>query len=44
VPHQDEHLPEQIEADVHQFGFGPQRLLFQGRIGTTDQNPTFDDL
>src|SRR6476469_9988112 len=37
LPHQDEHLPDQIEAYVHQAGLEFQRRLFQGLIEKADQ-------
>jgi hypothetical protein len=35
---QDEHLPEQIEACVHQVGLEMQRRLFKALIEKADQN------
>jgi hypothetical protein len=37
MPHQDEHLPDQIEADVDQAGLELQRQLFQVLIEKADQ-------
>jgi hypothetical protein len=37
MPHQDEHLPDQIEAFVHQAGLEVQRRLFQALIEKADQ-------
>ncbi len=37
MPHQDEHLPDQIEADVHQAGLEVQRRLFRALIEKADQ-------
>jgi Uncharacterised protein family (UPF0236) len=37
MPHQDEHLPDQIEAYVHQAGLKIQRRLFQVLIEKADQ-------
>jgi hypothetical protein len=37
MPHQDEHLPDQIEAYVHQAGLEFQRRLFQVLIEKADQ-------
>ena len=37
MPHQDEHLPDQIEAYVHQAGLEVQRRLFQVLIEKADQ-------
>jgi hypothetical protein len=37
MPHQDEHLPDQIEAYVHQAGLQFQRRLFQVLIEKADQ-------
>ena len=37
MPHQDEHLPDQIEAYVHQAGLEVQRRLFQILIEKADQ-------
>ncbi len=37
MPQQDEHLPDQIEAFVHQAGFTVQRRLFQVLIEKADQ-------
>ena len=37
LPHQDEHLPDQIEAYVHQAGLEFQRRLFQVLIEKADQ-------
>jgi Uncharacterised protein family (UPF0236) len=37
LPDQDEHLPDQIEAFVHQAGLEVQRRLFQALIETADQ-------
>jgi hypothetical protein len=37
MPHQDEHLPDQIEAFVHQAGLELQRRLFQVLIEKADQ-------
>ncbi len=36
-PHQDEHLPDRIEAGVHQAGLAVQRRLFQVLIEKADQ-------
>src|SRR4051794_4995411 len=36
LPHQDEHLPDQIEAFVHQAGLELQRRLFQVLIEKAD--------
>ena len=36
MPHQDEHLPDQIEAFVHQAGLELQRRLFQVLIEKAD--------
>jgi Uncharacterised protein family (UPF0236) len=36
MPHQDEHLPDQIEAHVHQAGLELQRRLFQILIEKAD--------
>ncbi len=36
MPHQDEHLPDQIEASVHQAGLELQRRLFQVLIEKAD--------
>ena len=36
MPHQDEHLPDQIEAYVHQAGLEVQRRLFQVLIEKAD--------
>ena len=36
LPHQDEHLPDQIEAYVHQVGLEVQRRLFQVLIEKAD--------
>src|SRR5215208_6688428 len=36
LPHQDEHLPDQIEAYVHQAGLELQRRLFQVLIEKAD--------
>jgi hypothetical protein len=36
IPHQDEHLPDQIEACVHQAGLELQRRLFQVLIEKAD--------
>src|SRR4051795_1668924 len=36
MPHQDEHLPDQIEAFVHQAGLQLQRRLFQVLIEKAD--------
>src|SRR4051795_13430118 len=36
MPHQDEHLPDQIEAFVHQAGLEVQRRLFQVLIEKAD--------
>jgi hypothetical protein len=36
MPHQDEHLPDQIEAAVHQAGLELQRRLFQVLIEKAD--------
>jgi hypothetical protein len=38
IPPQDEHLPEQIEACVHQVGLEMQRRLFKALIEKADQN------
>ena len=37
LPDQDEHLPDQIEAFVHQAGLEVQRRLFQILIEKADQ-------
>jgi hypothetical protein len=37
MPHQDEHLPDQIEAFVHQTGLEVQRRLFRALIEKADQ-------
>jgi uncharacterized protein UPF0236 len=37
LPPQDEHLPDQIEAHVHQAGLQVQRVLFQALIEKADQ-------
>jgi hypothetical protein len=37
LPHQDEHLPDQIEAFVHQAGLEVQRRLFRALIEKADQ-------
>jgi hypothetical protein len=37
MPHQDEHLPDQIEAFAHQAGLELQRRLFQVLIEKADQ-------
>jgi hypothetical protein len=37
MPDQDEHLPDQIEASVHQAGLEVQRRLFQALIEKADQ-------
>ena len=37
LPDQDEHLPDQIEAYVHQAGLEVQRRLFQVLIEKADQ-------
>ena len=37
MPHQDEHLPDQIEAFVHQAGLELQRRLFRVLIEKADQ-------
>ena len=37
LPDQDEHLPDQIEAFVHQAGLEVQRRLFQALIEKADQ-------
>ena len=37
MPRQDEHLPDQIEAYVHQAGLEVQRRLFQVLIEKADQ-------
>jgi hypothetical protein len=37
IPPQDEHLPDQIEAFVHQAGLDVQRRLFQALIEKADQ-------
>jgi hypothetical protein len=37
LPHQDEHLPDQIEAFVHQAGLEIQRRLFRALIERADQ-------
>ncbi len=36
MPHQDEHLPDQIEAHVHQAGLEVQRQLFRALIEKAD--------
>jgi uncharacterized protein UPF0236 len=38
IPQQDEHLPDQIEAYVHQAGLEVQRRLFQVLIEKADQD------
>src|SRR6266540_1669876 len=38
IPQQDEHLPDQIEAYVHQAGLEVQRRLFQALIEKADQD------
>jgi hypothetical protein len=40
-PHQDEHLPDQIEAFVHQAALTIQRRLFQVLIEKADQELVF---
>jgi hypothetical protein len=37
MPHQDEHLPDQIEAHVHRAGLEVERRLFQVLIEKSDQ-------
>ena len=37
LPNQDEHLPDQIEAHVHQVGLEVQRRLFQVLIEKADR-------
>src|SRR5208337_1855885 len=37
MPHQDEHLPDQIEASVHQAGLEIQRRLFEVLMEKADQ-------
>jgi Uncharacterised protein family (UPF0236) len=37
MPRQDEHLPDRIEAYVHQAGLEAQRRLFQARIEKADR-------
>jgi Uncharacterised protein family (UPF0236) len=37
MPHQDEHLPDQIEALVHQVGLEIQRRLYQAFMEKADQ-------
>jgi hypothetical protein len=37
IPQQDEHLPDQIEAFVHQAGLEVERKLFQVLIEKADQ-------
>src|SRR4051794_30238226 len=37
MPNQDEHLPDQIEAFVHQAGLELQRRLFQAFVEKADQ-------
>src|SRR6476660_4905457 len=37
LPDQDEHLPDQIEAFVHQAGLEVQRRLFRALIEKADQ-------
>jgi hypothetical protein len=37
MPHQDEHLPDQIEAFVHQAGLEVQRRLFRSLIEKADR-------
>ena len=37
MPHQDEHLPDQIEASVHRVGLEVQRRLFRVLIEKADQ-------
>jgi hypothetical protein len=41
IPPQDEHLPDQIEAHVHQAGLELQRRLFQVLIEKADQELVF---
>jgi hypothetical protein len=41
VPHQDEHLPDRIEAHVHQAGLALQRRLFQVLIEKADHQLVF---
>jgi hypothetical protein len=41
MPHQDRHLPDQIEAYVHQAGLQLQRRLFQVLIEKADQELVF---
>ena len=36
MPHQDEHLPDRIEAFVHQAGLEVQRQLFRSLIEKAD--------
>src|SRR3954454_16733977 len=38
MPHQDEHLPDQIESFVHQAGLALQRRLFQVLIEKADHD------
>jgi Uncharacterised protein family (UPF0236) len=42
MPHQDEHLPDQIEAAVHQAGLELQRRLFQVLIEKADHEPVLE--
>jgi hypothetical protein len=41
LPEQDEHLPDQIEAAVHQAGLEVQRRLFRALIEKADQELVF---
>jgi len=41
IPNQDEHLPDQIEAFVHQAGLEVQRRLFQVLVEKADQELVF---
>jgi len=43
MPRQDEHLPDQIEAYVHQAGLEVQRRLFQVLIEKADQELVLQD-
>jgi Uncharacterised protein family (UPF0236) len=43
VPSQDEHLPDQIEAYVHQAGLELQRRLFRALIEKADQELVLQD-
>src|SRR4051812_31917441 len=41
IPHQDEHLPDQIESCVHQTGLQVQRRLFQALMEKADAELVF---